>query len=165
VKGPRPRRPPVEHQHSAGGLVVRDGEVLPIATAGGRRWQLPKGHVEEGETPEAAAVREVREETGVAGRVVAPLPSIRYSFVERGARRIRKQVDYYLLAYLEGSETDFDPKEVDGAAWFVWDEALGKLTHANERRVAARAREVAEASGMAETDFAEAPPNQEEGDA
>ena len=146
MRGTRPRRPPVEHQHSAGGLVVRDGQVLLIATAGGRRWQLPKGHVEEGETSEAAAVREVREETGVVGRVIAALPSIRYSFVERGTRRIRKQVDYYLLAYLEGSEVDFDPNEVDGASWFEWDEALEKLTHANERRVASRARE--EAAGL-----------------
>jgi 8-oxo-dGTP pyrophosphatase MutT (NUDIX family) len=164
VKGARPRRPPVEQQHSAGGLVVRDGEVLLIATAGGRRWQLPKGHVEEGETPEHAAVREVREETGVAGRVVAPLPSIRYSFVERGARRIRKQVDYYLLTYVEGIETDFDPKEVDGAAWFAWDEALRKLTHANERRVAERAREVAAASGHAAGEPAETLRAMEEGE-
>lgn len=143
MKGARPHRPPVERQHSAGGLVVRDGQVLLIATAGGRRWQLPKGHVEEGETPENAAVREVREETGVVGRVVSPLPSIRYSFVERGTRRIRKHVDYFLLDYVEGSERDFDPQEVDGARWFVWDEALERLTHANERRVATRARDVA----------------------
>ncbi len=148
MRGTRPRRPPVEQQHSAGGLVVREGQVLLIATAGGRRWQLPKGHVEEGETAEAAAVREVREETGVVGRVIAPLPSIRYSFVERGARRIRKQVDYFLLVYVEGSEADFDPKEVDGASWFEWDEAVERLTHANERRVAARARD--EAASLAQ---------------
>jgi 8-oxo-dGTP pyrophosphatase MutT (NUDIX family) len=161
VKGARPRRPPVEHQHSAGGLVVRDGRVLLIATAGGRRWQLPKGHVEEGETSEAAAIREVREETGVVGRVVATLPSIRYSFVERGTRRIRKQVDYYLLAYVEGSEADFDPNEVDGASWFEWAEAVEKLTHANERRVASRAREEASSLDREATEpQAPAPPPQ-----
>ena len=60
-----PRRPPLERQHSAGGIVARDGRILLIATAGGKRWQLPKGHVEEGESPEAALVREVREELGV----------------------------------------------------------------------------------------------------
>jgi 8-oxo-dGTP pyrophosphatase MutT (NUDIX family) len=137
-----PRRPPLERQYSAGGLVVRAGEVLLIATAGGRRWQLPKGHVEEGESPEQTAVREVREETGVTGEVVAALPSIDYTFVERGTRRIRKHVDYYLLAYLEGSERDFDRHEVDGARWFPWSEAVARLSHANERRVAERAREI-----------------------
>jgi 8-oxo-dGTP pyrophosphatase MutT (NUDIX family) len=142
-RSPRtPRRPPLERQYSAGGLVVRAGEVLLIATAGGRRWQLPKGHVEEGESPEQTAVREVREETGVTGEVVASLPSIDYTFVERGTRRIRKHVDYYLLAYVEGSESDFDRNEVDGAKWFPWAEGVARLSHANERRVAERARDL-----------------------
>jgi 8-oxo-dGTP pyrophosphatase MutT (NUDIX family) len=138
----RPHRPPVERQHSAGGIVVRSDEILLIATAGGRRWQLPKGHVEEGEGPEQTAVREVREETGVTGRVVAALPSIDYFFVERGLRRIRKHVDYFLLEFVAGTETDFDRHEVDGARWFSWEEGVAKLSHANERRVAERAREL-----------------------
>lgn len=136
------RRPPVERQHSAGGIVARDGRILLIATAGGKRWQLPKGHVEEGEGPEQTAVREVREETGVTGAIRCPLPSIQYTFVERGLRRIRKHVDYFLLDYVEGSEADFDCKEVDGAAWFDWADGVAKLSHANERRVAQRAWEI-----------------------
>lgn len=136
----RSARPgPAEEQHSAGGIVVRGEEVLLIATAGGRRWQLPKGHLEPGERPDEAAVREVREETGVSGRVLAPLQGIDYSFVERGLRRIQKHVDYYLLAFEGGSETDFDPEEVVAARWFPWEEALAKLSHANERRVAEQA--------------------------
>ena len=143
---PRPRRSPVERQHSAGGLVVRDGHVLLIATAGGRRWQLPKGHVERGESTRQAAVREVREETGISGRVVAELPGIDYFFVEKDGRRVRKHVDYFLLDYTGGDEADFDPGEVDGACWFPWEEALSRLSHANERRVAERARELATAA-------------------
>lgn len=146
TSGPsRPRRRPVERQHSAGGLVVRNGHVLLIATAGGRRWQLPKGHVEPGESIAQAAVREVREETGVSGRIVAELPGIDYFFVEKDGRRVRKHVDYFLLDYTGGDEEDFDPVEVDGARWFPWEEALGRLSHANERRVAERARELAAA--------------------
>ena len=122
---------------------MREGEVLLIATAGGRRWQLPKGHLEGAERPEEAAVREVREETGVFGRVLAPLSGIDYSFVERGVRRISKHVDYFLLAYERGSETDFDPKEVVAARWFPWVEAIEKLSHDNERRVAEEAWRVA----------------------
>ncbi len=128
-----------EQQHSAGGLVVREEEVLLIATAGGRRWQLPKGHLEGAEQAVEAAVREVREETGVTGRVLAPISSIDYSFLERGVRRIRKRVDYFLLAYESGSEADFDPREVAGASWFPWREAIDRLSHDNERRVAEQA--------------------------
>jgi 8-oxo-dGTP pyrophosphatase MutT (NUDIX family) len=145
-----PRRPPVERQHSAGGIVARDGRILLIATAGGKRWQLPKGHVEEGEAPEQTAVREVREETGVTGAIRCPLPSIQYTFIERGLRRIRKHVDYYLLDYVEGSEADFDRKEVDGAAWFDWEAGVSRLSHANERRVAERAWEIARAAAEAD---------------
>ena len=76
----------VQHR-SAGGLVVQGARILLISTQSGRRWQLPKGHIEEGETPEQTAVREVREETGVTSKVVAPLPGVEYWFVERGTRR------------------------------------------------------------------------------
>ncbi|HSM51192.1 MAG TPA: NUDIX hydrolase [Thermoanaerobaculia bacterium] len=137
VKGrPAPRR-----DHSAGGLVVRGEEVLLISTLGGRRWQLPKGHLEAGETPEQAAVREVREETGVTGRILLPLPSIEYRYRERGRHLIDKRVDYFLLAYEAGHERDYDPKEVYGAAWFPWDEAHSRITFENERRVVQAARE------------------------
>ena len=131
--------PPVSEQHSAGGLVVRGDEVLLIATAGGRRWQLPKGHLEEGELPAEAAVREVREETGVTGSIVAPLSGVDYTFLERGRRRIKKHVDYFLLAYESGSEADFEPREVVAARWFPWSEAIARLSHANDRRVAEQA--------------------------
>lgn len=137
-----PRSASEEHQHSAGGLVVRGEEVLLIATAGGRRWQLPKGHLEGSEQPVEAAVREVREETGVTGRVVASLAGIDYTFVERGMRRIVKHVDYFLLDYESGSESDFDPDEVAGASWFPWTEAIARLSHDNERRVAQEAYRV-----------------------
>jgi len=136
----------VQHR-SAGGLVVLGSRILLISTQAGRRWQLPKGHIEEGETPEQAAVREVREETGVTSRVVAPLPGVEYWFVERGAHRIHKQVDYFLLDYLSGDTADFDPHEVSGAEWFPWDEGLAKLSFENERRVVERARAIAAGNG------------------
>jgi len=139
-KGGRPK-PRVERQHSAGGVVVRAGEILLIATAGGKRWQLPKGRIEAGETPEETAVREVREETGVLGRVRLALPGTDYWFAEGPAKRIRKHVDFFLLDYLEGDERNFDPREVVGAVWFPWEAALERLSHASERRVASAARE------------------------
>ncbi len=137
-------RAPPERQLSAGGLVVRDGKVLLIATAGGRRWQIPKGHLEPGERIEQAALREVREETGVTARIVSVLPAVDYTFVGKDGRRIRKHVDYYLLAYVSGDTSDFDREEADAVAWLPWDEALARLSHVNERRVAERARQLSE---------------------
>lgn len=136
------------HERSAGGLVVRGGEVLLISLAGGDRWQLPKGHVEPGESAEQAAVREVREETGVTGRAVERLPDIEYWFIQAG-QRVHKRVAYFLLDYERGSELDFDPAEVSGAAWFPWDEALHRLTFDNERKVAAAAREASRRTAAA----------------
>jgi 8-oxo-dGTP pyrophosphatase MutT (NUDIX family) len=138
----------VEHR-SAGGLVVHGDRILLISTQSGRRWQLPKGHIEEGETSEQAAVREVREETGVTSRVVASLPGVEYWFVERGAHRVHKRVDYFLLAYISGDTADFDPREVSGAEWFAWDEGIAKLSFENERRVVEQARVTAADSGDA----------------
>ncbi len=129
----------VQHHHSAGGLVVRGGEVLLIAPRPGR-WQLPKGHVEPGEDSPQAAVREVREETGVLARVLVSLPSIEYGYDVEGRVRIHKRVDYYLMAYVEGSERDSDPREVIAARWFGWEEALTQLSFENEREVVRAAR-------------------------
>lgn len=138
-----------EHHRSAGGLVVDGSRILLISTQNGRRWQLPKGHIEAGETPEAAAVREVQEETGVTGRVVAPLSPVEYWYVEKGPRRVHKRVDYFLLVYVSGDAANFDPKEVSGAEWFSWDTGLGKLTFDNERRVVEQARRLVEGASQA----------------
>jgi 8-oxo-dGTP pyrophosphatase MutT (NUDIX family) len=133
-----------EHHRSAGGLVVAGSRILLISTQDGRRWQLPKGHIERGESPEQAAVREVREETGVTGRVVASLPGVEYWFVEKGSRRVHKRVEYFLLTYVSGDAADFDAHEVSGAEWFSWDEGIARLSFENERRVVEQARGIAE---------------------
>lgn len=127
-------------QHCAGGLVVKGGEVLLIAVEKGGRWQLPKGHIEDGETAEEAGIREVREETGVVGALVDVLPAIEYWFVEN-EQRIHKTVQFFLLDYRSGEPSAFDPHEVSDARWFRWEEAIATLTFENERRVVETARE------------------------
>ena len=67
--------------------------------------------------------------------MLAPLPSIDYTYDVEGRVRIHKRVDYYLMAYLDGSERDCDPREVVAACWYPWDEALARLSFDNEREV------------------------------
>lgn len=123
--------------------MVRGEEILLISTRGGRRWQLPKGHIEKGERPDQTALREVCEETGITGRVIGELPGVEYWFVEKGTRRIHKQVDYFLLDFVEGDVANFDPQEVSGAHWFSWDAGIAKLSFDNERKVVEEARKLA----------------------
>lgn len=139
---PRPRRPRLRtvEETSAGGLVVERAAPAPRGVVIARRnrrgrleWVLPKGHLEEGETPEATAVREVEEETGIRGRVVAPLGTIDYWFVAEG-RRIHKTVHHYLLEAAGGSLSTEDA-EVEDVAWLPLDEVLRRLAFADERRL------------------------------
>ena len=129
---------------SAGGLVVdtRDAEQARAALIGrtdrrGRLlWSLPKGHVEPGETTKDAAVREVAEETGITGQVVAELGTIDFWFVADG-RRIHKTVHHFLLLATDGELSDEDV-EVEQVAWVPLRDLAGTLAYADERRLIAR---------------------------
>ena len=126
---------------SAGGLVVDRTDGTPRVALIGRvdrrgrlLWSLPKGHLEDGETAEDAAIREVEEETGIRGRVVASLGTIDYWFVAED-RRIHKTVHHYLLEASGGELSDADV-EVDEVAWVPLGELAGRLAYAGERRLA-----------------------------
>ncbi len=131
---------------SAGGIVVdRTSPLLVAAVIGrtGRRgqllWSLPKGHLEAGETAEDAAVREVEEETGIRGRVLAPLGTIDFWFVTAG-RRIHKTVHHYLLEAAGGELSDLDV-EVTAVAWVPLGELPQRLAYDGERQLVAAAAE------------------------
>lgn len=132
-------RPAVE-ETSAGGLVVDEqGRAALIARTnrGGRLvWSLPKGHLEDGETLEAAAVREVSEETGITGRVVAPLGVIDFYFTASD-RRVHKTVHHYLLK-AESGELNSSDIEVDEVDWVPLSEVSARLGYADERRLMAQ---------------------------
>ena len=141
------RRLPAVEEQSAGGIIVdvHEGEarIAVIARrnrAGRVEWCLPKGHREDGETLAETAVREVAEETGIEGRVLATLGTIDYWFAT-GERRVHKYVHHYLLEATGGSltiENDPDHEAID-VAWFPLREAHEHLTFPNERRIARQA--------------------------
>jgi len=132
-----------ETEFSAGGVVVNDlGEVIVIvptrrAADGSKVLALPKGHPDGDETAESAALREVREETGVEADVVETLGDVRYWY-QRDGRRVAKVVAFFLLRYRGGSLEDHDA-EVEHARWMPLAEAAKALTYEGERRMAALA--------------------------
>jgi 8-oxo-dGTP pyrophosphatase MutT (NUDIX family) len=136
----RPRLRRVE-ETSAGGLVVdiTDGDEARAALIGrldrrGRLlWSLPKGHVEAGETHEDTAVREVAEETGITGRVLARLGTIDFWFVADG-RRVHKTVHHFLLL-AQGGELSDEDIEVEQVEWVPLGQLADRLAYADERRL------------------------------
>lgn len=147
----RPQRRSKRHnEFSAGGLVV-DTERMAAAIIGRRDrkgrmvWSFPKGHIEAGETPEMAAVREVSEETGLDAEIHTHLGEIAFWFMLDG-KRIFKTVQHYLLIARGGELSDAD-REVDAVEWVALSEVSTRLAYNDERRLLAKALEILEASG------------------
>jgi len=137
-----------ENAFSAGGVVFRRRsaradasasrpptgfDVVLVGQASDDFWVLPKGTPAPGETTEQAALREVREETGVTVRILDRLGSIHYWFSRRGVR-FSKEVLYYLME-ATGGDVALHDHEYDDARWFPLDEAATRLAHLNEAEI------------------------------
>ena len=134
---------------SAGGLVVdRSGtKGLLIGRIDARDksrerllWSLPKGHIEEGETPEAAALREVKEETGIESEISKPLGVIDFWFMA-GGKRIHKTVHHFLFKETGGRIAP-QVSEVDDVRWFPLEEIVNRLAYPDEKKLIARSKEI-----------------------
>ena len=100
-------------------------------------WTLPKGTPDPGESVEETALREVGEETGLEVRILEPLPSIEYAFVQDGTR-IHKTVHYFLMEPVGGDLSRHDA-EFERVRWVPFDDAAGLLSFATERELVASA--------------------------
>jgi 8-oxo-dGTP pyrophosphatase MutT (NUDIX family) len=103
----------------------------------GMTWTLPKGTPDPGETTEQTALREVGEETGLEVRIVAPLPSIEYAFIQSGTR-IQKTVHYFLMEPVGGDLSGHD-HEFETVRWVPFAEAGALLSFQTERDLVATA--------------------------
>jgi 8-oxo-dGTP pyrophosphatase MutT (NUDIX family) len=135
-------------EFSAGAILVRRLRGrwwLAAIRPGGKpqgTWALPKGNIGRGEAPEATAVREVTEETGLEGRSLGKLGDVRYVYTRRGGERVFKVVSFYLLRYRRGRIDDVAPafrREVAEARWLPLDEAQRLLAYPGERQMAEKA--------------------------
>jgi 8-oxo-dGTP diphosphatase len=141
---------PTETQTSAGGIAFRQSSSGPVEIAlilvgkTESRWQLPKGTVDAGETPEIAAVREVREETGISTEIIAPIETIEYWYYSKGKERVRfhKFVHFYLLRPLDVDAELKHDWEVEEARWVNIDAAIDMLAFKSERDLVVKAREM-----------------------
>jgi 8-oxo-dGTP pyrophosphatase MutT (NUDIX family) len=129
---------------SAGGVVYRreDGKVKILLAArrtrkGDLAWGLAKGGIEPDETFEAAAIREVREETGIEAEIEAPLGETRYFYVWEEVR-VRKTVHFFLMRATGGDVGERDD-EMEDVRWFALARALKRASYRGERDVLQRA--------------------------
>jgi 8-oxo-dGTP pyrophosphatase MutT (NUDIX family) len=141
-----------ERRISSGGVVyrkVRDNVEVALIEVEGKKgpvWRLPKGLVEKGENIAATAHREVKEETGLDGRIVKKINDIHYFYAEKtrkGTRRVFKIVYFFLMEYTGGSVLNHDEEVVD-CRWFPIEEAINAVAYRDEREILRKARRLIE---------------------
>ncbi|HIC09242.1 MAG TPA: NUDIX hydrolase, partial [Aquificales bacterium] len=120
----------------AGGVVIKDKKEVLLIKNPSNVWTFPKGHIEKGETPIQAAIREVKEETKVEGEVISYLGKINYSFFWKGIK-VYKTVYFYLMRYISGIPVP--SWEVKDTRFFPLEKAQKLLRYKGDKRIFLRA--------------------------
>ena len=130
-------------EFSAGGLVYKNlnGQVLwmVVQHSGYKGWIFPKGHIEKGETSEEAAIREVKEETGISAKIIEKIGETKYFYVREGEKRFKEAV-FFLMEFLGGDESTHDSETMD-IVWLDFENALEKLSFKDEKRILGEVKE------------------------
>lgn len=140
-----------EKEVSAGIITSKDlgnnWVYLLLKHANGRHWSFPKGHVEEGEAPKEAALRELDEETDLAVREFVSGFSLETSYTfERAGQKVFKTVIYFLGVVSTESQVVLSPEHLD-YCWLPYDDARRKLTYEGDRELLDRAEKKLSQSG------------------
>lgn len=138
------RPPAIKKRISSGGVIFRKDngavDVALVLVKGKKTWCLPKGLINKDEEEADAALREVREETGLNGEIVKKIGQISYWFdLKDEMVKVNKTVHFYLIRFINGNTEDHDD-EVDEARWFPMDEALATLSFRSEREIMQKAK-------------------------
>lgn len=139
----------MKREFSAGGIVLRQAqdkfskskwEVLLTKHSQNKHWSFPKGLIDPGQTPQEAALREVKEEGGVEAQIQDKVGYSKYVYILKG-EKIFKVVTYFLMRYVSGSPKDHD-FEVEEAGWYKPADALKQLTFSQDKELLKKALEM-----------------------
>jgi 8-oxo-dGTP pyrophosphatase MutT (NUDIX family) len=141
----RARQPIARDETSAGGVVFRvadDGPVYLVIRDSYQNWGFPKGHIEDGEAADGAALREVSEETGLQDLTVrGAIDPIDWYFKFRG-NLIHKVCHFFLMQTEQASTSPQRAEGITACRWLAFDDAQALISYENARDVLRRAHEI-----------------------
>lgn len=135
----------MKNEFSSGGIVYKEDQFLLVENSRMKNpeekwWGFPKGHLEEGESNEEAAIREVEEETGIKSEIIQKIGQSKYNLTKNG-ENVFKVVTIYLMKYISG-DLKAQLEEVSNVIWLPYEEALKKLTYPGDKDLLRKAKEL-----------------------
>lgn len=135
---------------SAGAVLYKGSDdklrIVLYSRNNGTQWCLPKGKIEKNETQEEAARREVKEETGLEGKIIRHLKNVYYTYIDKRRKlKLNKTVHYFLMKYIHG-QINTDDAGVEDVVWFDIKAALEKVTFDNEKKTIQKAFDIIKAT-------------------